>query len=230
MEYVALREDFMGSALGTVYVVDDDDGIRRALARVLDAAGFRPLPFGSAAEFLAADDPTVTGCIVLDVSLPDFDGLHVQQRLSETGRERPIVFISAFASIPISVRAMRAGAVTFLSKPVPERELIPAVFEAIALDRRWRRDREERVQARVRLDSLTPREREVMEHIIAGLLNKQIAAALGTVEQTVKVHRARVMKKMGARSVAHLVRVAAVATSRARRTPVYDSPSDDCAL
>ncbi|HEY4212550.1 MAG TPA: response regulator [Steroidobacteraceae bacterium] len=210
-------------APSTVYVVDDDPGIRRALERLLGAAGFRSLTFGSATAYLAGEDPEVAGCVVLDVTLPDLDGLGLQRRMAESGRDRPIVFISACGSIPLSVRAMRAGAVTFLTKPVTERELLPAVREAVAIDRQWRRAREDRSVVQAHIGSLTPREREVMEHIVKGLLNKQIAAALGTVEQTVKVHRARVMKKMAARSVAELVRLATLAWSwPAHSVPVPD--------
>jgi FixJ family two-component response regulator len=216
----------MGSA-ATVYVVDDDPGIRRALERVLNAAGFRSQTFASATAYLAGEEPGAPGCVVLDVTLPDLDGLNLQRRMTESGRDRPIVFISACGTIPLSVRAMRAGAVTFLTKPVAERDLLPAVREAVAMDRHWRRAREERSAVRARLRSLTPREREVMEHIVNGLLNKQIAAALGTVEQTVKVHRARVMKKMAARSVAELVRLATLAWSLPEHPHPESDPQDN---
>ena len=214
------RDERMRETPETVYVVDDDPGIRRALERILNAAGFHSQTFASATAYLTGEEPDVPGCVVLDVTLPDLDGLNLQRRMTDSGRDRPIVFISAWGTIPLSVRAMRAGAVTFLTKPVAERDLLPAVREAVAMDRHWRRDREERSAARARLRLLTPREREVMEHIVNGLLNKQIAGALGTVEQTVKVHRARVMKKMAARSVAELVRLATLAWS----VPTHHQP------
>jgi len=204
----------MSCELGTVYIVDDDLNVCRALERLLTAADYEPVAFTSAQEFLAAHDPERAGCLILDVALPGCCGLEVQRALNESQGERPTIFLSGCGSIPISVQAMRAGAVNFLTKPVREHELLPAVREAISLDRAWRRTREARAAARARIASLTPRERQVLEYIIEGRLNKQIAARLGTVLQTVKVHRGRVMKKMGARSVAELVRFAANAESR----------------
>jgi len=197
----------------TVYVVDDDPGVRRALERLLDSAGYRATTFGSAAEFLAGHDPNSSGCLILDLALPGCGGLDLQSVLNASEGGLPIIFLSGCGSIPVSVQAMKAGAVTFLTKPVREWELVAAVREALSLDARWRRSRALRARTQTRIASLTPREREVLDHIIDGNLNKQIAAKLGTVEQTVKVHRARVMKKMGARSVAELVRFATMSSA-----------------
>jgi FixJ family two-component response regulator len=195
-------------ALATVYVVDDDPAVRRALERLLGSTGHRVVSFGTASEFLAGHDPNCSGCLVLDLALPGCGGLDLQSLLNKSDAGRPIIFLSGCGSISVSVQAMRAGAVTFLTKPVRERELVAAVHEAVALDGRWRRTRAERIALQTRMASLTKREREVLDQIMEGRLNKQIAARLGTVEQTVKVHRARLMKKMGARSLAQLVRIA----------------------
>jgi FixJ family two-component response regulator len=204
----------------TVYVVDDDAQVRRALERLLRAMGYRVSAFGSAADFLAAHDPDCTGCIVLDVAMPDCGGLDLQKQLKESGRERPIIFLTGHGSIPLSVQAMKAGAVTFLTKPITERDLAAVVSEAITLDRASRQTRATQNIVLQRLGSLTRRERQVLQFVVEGRLNKQIAAELGTVEQTVKVHRARVMKKMGARSVAELVRYAtSVEWAMAQRLP-----------
>jgi FixJ family two-component response regulator len=198
----------MSSTMATVYVVDDDPSVCRALERLLSSADHRAQCFGSAADFLAAHDPDRSGCLILDVAMPGCGGLHLQTLLKEAGIGRPIIFLSGCGSIRITVEAMRAGAVTFLTKPVREGELLSAVREALILDARSRRTRAARTVAQTRIASLTPREREVLDQMLQGRLNKQIAATLGTVEQTVKVHRARVMKKMGVRSVAELVRCA----------------------
>jgi FixJ family two-component response regulator len=191
-----------------VFVVDDDPGVLRALTRLLVAAGFEARPFPSPAAFLEQHDPATPGCLVLDVALPGLDGLQLQQTLTASGAGRPIVFITGRGDIPSSVRAMKAGAVDFLTKPVNDRELLAAVRNAIELDRRARVAQVELDALGQRLASLTPREREVLAHVVAGRLNKQIAADLGTVEKTIKVHRARIMQKTAARSLAELVRIA----------------------
>jgi FixJ family two-component response regulator len=204
----------------TVYIVDDDDLVRRALERLVGASGYRVNTFASAEEFLDAHDPDCGGCLILDVAMPDIGGLALQRTLNQSGCYRPVIFLTACGSIPMSVQAMKAGAVTFLTKPVAGRELAAVVAEAISLDTVWRNTRAAQNVAQQRIASLTRRERQVLQYIIDGSLNKQIAAALGTVEQTVKVHRSRVMKKMGARSVAELVRLAACAAEDTmRRTP-----------
>jgi FixJ family two-component response regulator len=188
--------------------VDDDPSVLRALTRLLSSAGLEARGFPSPAAFLDAHDPATPGCLVLDVALPGLDGLEVQKALSVSDCARPIVFITGRGDIPTTVRAMRGGAVDFLTKPVNDRDLLAAVRNAIEIDRVARLAQVEMDAMRQRLASLTPREREVLVHVVAGRLNKQIAADLGTVEKTIKVHRARIMEKMAVRSLADLVRVA----------------------
>jgi FixJ family two-component response regulator len=198
----------MSTRPATVFVVDDDPDVRRALARLLRAAGCGVSAFGSAAEFLSAYDPEAPGCLILDVVMPGIDGLELQAALRAAVCPLPIVFLSGSADIPMSVQAMKAGAVTFLTKPVEDSMLIAAVAEALKVDEVTRRAQSFDRPLQKRLSTLTPREREVLAHVVAGQLNKQIAADLGTAEKTVKVHRSRVMRKMGARSVAELVQLA----------------------
>ena len=192
----------------TVFLVDDDEGVRRALARVLREQGWSVLTFESAEAFLTrpGHDP---GCLVLDVTMPGLDGLALQRRLGDEGESMPIVFITGHGDIPMTVRALKAGASDFLTKPVPAQALVSAVrtaFEQHALERSARA---EAATIRQRYAALTPREREVLELLAKGNLNKQIAAELGVVEQTVKFHRARIMERMGARTVAELMHIAA---------------------
>jgi FixJ family two-component response regulator len=191
-----------------VFVVDDDPSVLRALCRLLLAAGLEPRAFASPTAFLQAHDPATPGCLVLDVALPGLDGLELQQALSQSGGDRPIVFITGRGDILTTVRAMKGGAVDFLTKPINDTELLAAVQQAIDADRLARAARVELDALKQRLASLTPREREVLAHVVAGRLNKQIAADLGTVEKTIKVHRARIMAKMAVRSLADLVRIA----------------------
>ena len=198
----------MSDRPGTVFIVDDDPGVRRALTRLLRVAGFNVSTFGSARDFLAAHDPEAPGCLLLDVVMPDVDGFELQMSLRATGCALPIVFLTGSGDIPMSVRAMKAGAVTFLTKPVQDVSLVAAVSEALHIDKLARQARSLQHPLQQRLSTLTRREHEVLTHVVAGRLNKQIAAELGTAEKTVKVHRARVMRKMGARSVAELVHLA----------------------
>lgn len=193
------------NATPTVYVVDDDMWVRRALERVIRATGYRVRSFESAAEFLAAHDPAYAGCLILDVAMPGLGGLELQRRLNEAEDCLPIIFLTGCGSIALSVQAMKAGAVTFLTKPVASSELFSAVAEAIRVDHERRLERSARDGVRERLATLTRREREVLKHLLEGRLNKQIAGTLGTSQQTVKIHRARVMKKMHVKSVAELV-------------------------
>lgn len=192
----------------TVFVVDDDPGVLKALTRLLRSAGYCVAAFASPQAFLEDHDAAVPGCIVLDVAMPGINGLELQQRLARDGSCRAIVFISGQGDVPRSVQAMKAGAVDFLMKPFNDAQLLQAVDVAISRGRAARLASDELKQVEQRLTSLTSREREVFEHVIAGQLNKLIATDLGTVEKTVKVHRARVMHKMGAASLADLVRMA----------------------
>jgi FixJ family two-component response regulator len=191
----------------TVFVVDDYAPVRRSISRLLHAAGFAVVAFASAEEFLAQYDPGVWGCLVLDVAMQNLNGFELQSILTNTGSLLPIIFLTGEGDIPKSVRAMKGGASDFLTKPVNDEDLLAAVRAAIEKHRALRREQVERSEIRARLATLTPREREVLEYVVAGKLNKQIAGDLGTVEQTVKVHRAHVMQKMRVRSVAELVRL-----------------------
>jgi FixJ family two-component response regulator len=188
-----------------VRVVDDDAAVLKSVGRLLRSAGFAVKTFHSSEDFLHQHDGAAPGCLVLDLSMPGLDGLELQQALASSGDHCPVIFITGHGDVPASVRAMKAGAIDFLTKPFDQADLIAAVRAAIDKDRSGRAARAERTSIGARLAALTPREREVMAYVVAGRLNKQIAAALGTAEKTVKVHRARVMKKMGAASVAALV-------------------------
>ncbi len=191
----------------TVFIVDDYAPVRRSISRLLHAAGFAVAAFASADEFLAQFDPQTMGCLVLDVAMPALNGLELQHILAEAGSLLPIIFLTGTSDIPKSVQAMKHGASDFLTKPVNDEDLLAAVRVAIERDRALRRERAELSEIRARLATLTRREREVLEHVVKGQLNKQIAGDLGTVEQTVKVHRARVMQKLRLQSVAELVRL-----------------------
>jgi FixJ family two-component response regulator len=198
----------MTDSVFTVFLVDDDARVLKALARLLQTRGFEVRPFTSPQTFLADHDASVPGCAVLDVSMPDLDGLALQQALTAGGSQRPVIFLTGKGDIPTGVRAMRAGAIDFLTKPVNDADLLAAIARAEKEDSEIRSANASLDSINARLAMLTPREREVMTHVIAGRLNKQIAGDLGTVEKTVKVHRGRVMNKLGVRSVADLVRLA----------------------
>jgi FixJ family two-component response regulator len=191
----------------TVFVVDDYAPVRSSISRLLRAAGFAVAPFASAEEFLAQYDPQKVGCLVLDLAMPSLNGLELQHVLAKAGSLLPIIFLTGHGDIPKGVQAMKHGASDFLTKPVNDEDLLAAVRVAIEKDRALRREQAELSEIRARLATLTPREREVLEYVVAGKLNKQIAGDLGTVEQTVKVHRAHLMEKMRVRSVAELVRL-----------------------
>ena len=198
----------MTDSVFTIFLVDDDAGVLKALARLLQARGYEVRSFTSPQTFLANHDASVPGCAILDVSMPDLDGLALQQALTAGGSRRPVIFLTGKGDIPTSVRAMRAGAIDFLTKPVDDCDLLQAIARAEKEDSEIRSANASLNSINARLAMLTPREREVMTHVIAGRLNKQIAGDLGTVEKTVKVHRGRVMNKLGVRSVADLVRLA----------------------
>jgi len=191
-----------------VYLVEDDDSSRTACARVLSAAGFTVRPFASGSEFLA-HLPDHPGCVVLDLQLPGGSGLDIQQRLAALDNPVPIVFLTGHGDVPQSVRAMKAGAVDFLTKPVDAPTLLDAVARALARDVANRAVRGRQHEARRRYDRLTPREREVFAHLISGQLNKQVGFDLGITERTIKIHRRQVLEKMEADSIAELVRIAA---------------------
>lgn len=191
-----------------VHVVDDDPAVLKGLARLLRSAGMEVVTYGSAHELMVRRDPDAPGCLVLDVSMPGLNGLELQKLLAEQGDVPPIVFLTGHGNIPMGVQAMKGGAVDFLTKPVNDVALLKAVSAAIERDRTQRLARAQVDEIRQRYATLTPREREVMQHVIAGRLNKQTAADLGTAEKTIKVHRSRIMEKMKVDSLAELVRMA----------------------
>ena len=191
----------------TVFVVDDDGAIRKAVSRLLRSAGIAVAIFESPTEFLEQYDPNMPGCLVLDLAMPGFDGLQLQTALGEKGSILPIIFLSGHGDVSKSVQAMKCGAFDFLTKPVNAKNLLPVTRAAIERDAVARRERAELSEIRARVDTLTPRERELLEHVVAGKLNKQIACDLGITEATVKMHRARVMAKMKVQSVAELTRL-----------------------
>jgi FixJ family two-component response regulator len=190
-----------------VLVVDDDAQVREALSELLSSLGFNSATFGSAAEYAAFARPELPACLVLDVELPDINGLDLQRRIAHIGHP-PIVFITGHGDVRTSVRAIKAGAVDFLTKPFGERELLDAVRAALEQDRRARQQRSELVDLQQRFAQLTPREREVLPLVVSGMLNKQAAAQLGISEITLQIHRGKIMKKMKAKSLASLVRMA----------------------
>jgi FixJ family two-component response regulator len=192
----------------TVFVVDDDPSVRRSIERLIQPSGFKVETFQSAAAFLQIGRPEGPACLVLDVRLPGLSGLDLQRELTNAGIDLPIIFITAHGDIPMTVRAMKGGAVEFLTKPFRKEQLLYAVHTAIERDRNAVKQRFELAQLRSRFDLLTPREREVFAFLVLGLLNKQIAGELATTERTIKFHRANIMQKMQAESVADLVRMA----------------------
>jgi FixJ family two-component response regulator len=197
----------MNETPSIVFVIDDDDSVRRALRRLIHSVGLQVELFGSAREFLERQWPDVPSCMILDIRLPGISGLDFQRRLTEAKIHIPIIFITGHGDIPMTVRAMKAGAVEFLTKPFRDQDLLDAIHQALERDRVRRQQEAEIATLRERFESLTPREQEVLPWVISGLLNKQIAAEIGTTEATVKVHRSQLMHKMGAESLADLVRM-----------------------
>jgi FixJ family two-component response regulator len=192
----------------TVFIVDDDPAVLKALSRMLRAKAYDVRSFTSSLDFLAGHDAKVPGCAVFDVSMPDLDGLELQRVLTADGVFRPVIFLTGRGDIPMSVRAMRSGAIDFLTKPVSDADLLAAIGRAVELDAKSRQVSAELALIQAKIATLTPREREVLTHVVAGRLNKQIAGDLGTAEKTIKVHRARMMEKLRVRTVADLVRIA----------------------
>jgi len=198
----------MTSAPGMVFIIDDDAGVRTAMQRLLKSVGLSAEVFAAPQDFLKRKRPDVSSCLILDVRLPDTSGLEVQRKLVEAGVHIPVIFITAYADVPMTVKAMKSGAVEFLTKPVRDQDLVDAIQQALDRDRRVRQEQNEMAELRRRYERLTPRERQVMRLVALGMPTKQIASVLGTSEVTAKVHRSQMMHKMQAESLVELGRIA----------------------
>jgi FixJ family two-component response regulator len=196
-----------GAKPATVYIVDDDDGMRKALSMLLGTVGFQTLAFSRARDFLESHKPEDAGCLVLDVRMPEMSGLELQQQLNRLGSMLPVIFITGHGDVPMAVQAMKEGAFEFIQKPFRDQDLLDRINHALQQDAENRKNVALRADVLKRLESLTPREREVMLLVVNGEANKVIAIDLGLSERTVEIHRAKVMEKMGAKTVAHLVRM-----------------------
>ena len=199
----------------TVYVVDDDDGMRRALDTLLGTVGYKTAVFSRPSEFLATFRPDSPGCLVLDIRMPDMSGLELQQHLNRIGSMLPVIFITGHGDVPMAVQAMKEGAFEFIQKPFRDQDLLDRINHALKQDAEIRNTVARRAEVLHRLESLTPRERQVMDLVVDGAANKVIAIDLELSERTVEIHRAKVMEKMGARSVAHLVKLQLTLTDKA---------------
>jgi two-component system, LuxR family, response regulator FixJ len=200
----------------TIFVVDDDDGMRRALGTLLSTVGYKTALFALPSEFLArfkADEP---GCLILDIRMPEMSGLEVQQQLNRAGAMLPVIFITGHGDVPMAVQAMKEGAFQFIQKPFRDQELLDHINHALQFDRDNRKDLAVRAEVRRRVETLTPREKQVMDLVVEGQANKVMAIDLGLSERTVEIHRAKVMEKMGARSVAHLVKMNLTLTGKSQ--------------
>jgi len=214
-----MKAPMLQPELSLIAIVDDDPSVREGLSSLIRSAGLRVETFASAQEFLALPGAEAPSCLVLDLQLPGLSGLDLQKRMAEVGLEIPIVFLTGHGNIPASVQAMKAGAVEFLTKPFDDQELLKAIQEAVERDRRARQQHAEKRELQDRYESLTAREQEVMQQVVSGRLNKQIAAELKITEFTVKIHRGRVMRKMHADSLADLVRMAESLGIRSPKRP-----------
>jgi FixJ family two-component response regulator len=199
--------DAAEAAAATVHIIDDDDGMRRALSLLLSTVGYKTLVFANPGEFLASFDPDTHGCLVLDIRMPGMSGLELQQHLNRTGSMLPVIFITGHGDVPMAVQAMKEGAYEFIQKPFRDQDLLDRINHALQQDAENRAAVARRADVIRRLESLTPRERQVMAMVVDGSANKVIAIDLDLSERTVEIHRAKVMEKMGARSVAHLVKL-----------------------
>jgi len=213
----------MTTERATVFVVDDDASVRKALARSIQAAGLNVKTFASAREFLDQGPPNGPGCLVLDLRMPGLSGLDLQAELNSRNVQTPIIFITGHGDIPVTVKAMKSGAVDFLPKPFNVKDLLRVIQEAIKRDEGFQAFRAENTEVQNRIQTLTPREREVLGLVVKGLLNKQIAAELGAAERTVKVHRGRVMHKMQVQSVADLVRAVERVKPEGKSPPAHST-------
>ena len=204
------------SAVPVIYVVDDDDGMRRALDTLLSTVGYKTAVFSRPGEFLANFKPDTPGCLVLDIRMPDMSGLEVQQQLNRMGSMMPVIFVTGHGDVPMAVQAMKEGAFEFIQKPFRDQDLLDQINHALKQDAENRSTLARRAEVLHRLESLTPRERQVMDMVVDGAANKVIAIDLNLSERTVEIHRAKVMEKMGARSVAHLVKLQLTLTDEPR--------------